>query len=262
MTAAIPVSLPRRPAGPGPAVQVHRTGRATASRPWRRIHARRDDLLRQQDAVQRIAQRLAPLGERAATTRAKIAGSPVGNGGSRCGCRRRTSTRPAGAAECARAMSNRVPRARRSQHDREPAVVAGTGGGRLRVTTSRWQHEVHVRDRVELRDEVEQQRRRDVVGRLPDHRSLGPSPRSSRKSNSSASARCTRRSPRPAQCCCNDGTTSASISTTSRRPARDRTGAVMAPRPGPTSTSLSPCCGRWRARCGSIVPGSCRKCCP
>jgi len=54
------------------------------------------------------------------------------------------------------------------EHHREPAVVlvAGTRGHARHDFLL--QHEVHVGDGVELRDEAEQQRRRDVVGQVAD----------------------------------------------------------------------------------------------
>ena len=94
-------------------------------------------------------------------------------------------------------------------------------------------------DRVALLDQPEQQRRRDVVRQVADEPQ--PRRRERRRSNSSASASCTRRSPWPrtavAQMADGVAIDLDGVELAGRR-AEQR--AVIAPRPGPISTSRSP----------------------
>ena len=108
----------------------------------------------------------------------------------------------------------------RRQHHGQPPVIPRPGPGRHPRNDLLLQHEVHVGDRVDLLDEPEEERRRDVVRQVAGKPQLRrPSRAAARRSNSSASARCTRSSPWSAQRRVSAGTTSGSISMTSSAPA-------------------------------------------
>ena len=138
----------------------------------------RDDRRDVEHARQRVAQRLAALRERGQRPRAaNAAGSPSRKrrlGDAACSAKNVEVTCGGGLKAPGADVEQRLHRDVRREHDREPAVVARARRGRHARDDFLLQHEVHVDDRVELRDEVEQQRRRDVVGQVADQAQLRP----------------------------------------------------------------------------------------
>ena len=175
----------------------------------------------------------------------------------------RTSIARAAAAEGAGADVEQRPYAHmRRQHHRQPPVVPRPGPGRHARDDFLLQHEVHVGDRIELLDQPEQQRRRDVVRQVADKPQLGA--RAAQRPEIELE-RIGQVHPQLAPVRAAPGErryhVGVDLDDVERACAIEQ-GRVIAPRPGPISTSRSPGCGSIARTIRSIVPGSCRKCCP
>ena len=115
-------------------------------------------------------------------------------------------------------------------------------------------------------EQVEQQRRRDVVGQVADDAQRAAARgASAAKSNSSASASCSVKPCAAVNRCAQQPRPGRDRSRWRRacRRVRSSSGSVSAPRPGPISTRWSPRLrGERRRRCVRCTRGSCRKCWP
>ena len=146
------------------------------------------------------------------------------------------------------------------QHHAQAAEALAAGHGDHAIDHFLLQHEVLVHHVLDVREQVEQDRRRDVVGQVADD----PKPaaqRSARARRSRPSAHRTRR-PSSSLRWRRRAARSRSSSITVSRPQRATSGSVSAPSPGPISTSNSPRRGSIASTMASTMLSSARKCCP
>ena len=140
-------------------------------RPRPRVEARGGDLRLAAEPAQRVAQRLAPLRE----ARPDDVGEPVPARGVERDVRpgpepHQRGLHPGRGRERAGADPQDPLRlAVELHHDAEPPVRAGAGRGHHALDDLALQHQVHVRDPGQYREEPEHERCRDVVGKVAGH---------------------------------------------------------------------------------------------
>ena len=136
-----------------------------------RVDAAGFDVLAAQQALQTVAQGLAAVGE--GGSRQPCAArrrSPMAKRGSRPAAGARSRTTPCGGGWKAPGpdIEQRLDLGIGGEHDGQAPVILASGRGRHAIHDFLLQHEMHVRDRAALAQQMEQHGRRDIVGQVAD----------------------------------------------------------------------------------------------